>query len=156
MITKRTRAVVLPLSRRTIEQVSEHLNRRAGNYLALVVQQIGRGEEPSREDIARALRQRPPKHEAEAALVDYVISRYVLMTTPLKAGRKASQRRSLRDEGKIIVYYLTRLELARGTRESNSRAPRNITTIALRETAQAFGVSTKTVRRIVAGASFSA
>jgi hypothetical protein len=83
-------------------------------------------------------------------LLDYVITRYVLKTKPIRTGRKAPTR-SLREEHRIVSRYFRELTRARRAAATDSRAPRGTTAIAEKRTADAHQISARTVRRLVQG-----
>jgi len=144
---KRTMLVDIPtedlswMIRGTDEQL-----RRQGQIQTLVVRTLTRGKEVSLSDLAAAI-QETPGAPVPSVLLDYVAK--VLRSQPRRPGPKERTRTTWEDLA-IQAYYQYELGRARQAYEANSRRPRALADVAKRKTAAAFGISKRTVERVLA------
>lgn len=128
-----------------IRAAAERL-RRQGRIRDLVVGMLTRGEEPTLDDLASAI-QEIPDAPIPRVLVDYVAK--VLRGQPRRPGPKKPKRTTSGDLA-IRAYYQSELERAQCAREVEDRHARGAANVAKRATATAFGISKRTVERVLA------
>lgn len=139
------RIAVADLHPRAIEWLTRALEerlRRQGKFRELCLRMVARGDDPADEDLAAALEDpQPPPRE----LLDYVAS--LLRGQWRKPGRKPP--RTTAEDLYIQSYYHLKVEELRAhfERQRQKRAP--IKRRAAAETAAHFGISPRTVERIV-------
>jgi hypothetical protein len=95
-------------------------------------------DEPTPKDLARALREAPGE-PIPRALLDYVITRFVLQTVPRKQGRKTATPAAIA----IIAFYRHQLHKAR------QRMDAEPATRAKKFTAKKFGISVSTLEHLM-------
>jgi hypothetical protein len=104
---------------------------------------LERGKEPSREDFVAALGADGPHPKA---LTDYALA---IQSQPRRRGPKHPRRRTWEDLA-VKAFYQYELDKARHALARDSRRSRAVATVAKQFTAQAFGISKRTVERILA------
>jgi hypothetical protein len=120
--------------------------RRRGHIQELVVHMLARREEPTLDDLAAALT------EAPDAPIPMVVRRYaanVLRGQPRRTGPKTPTRTTATDLT-ICAHYQSEVEKARHNYAADNRKPRAFANVAKQATAKAFGISQRTVERIIA------
>jgi len=134
-----------------IVRAQEDRCREMGRIRELVTRQLARRAEPTRQDLADALKESPGAPIPQP-LIDYA-AELIRDNLPRKPGRK-SPPRSTWTNLMIRGYYVSQLERARRNharqKDRDERARlRPVKQLAAERTAQAFGLSLRTVERIV-------
>src|SRR5262249_44286497 len=135
-----------PTDRAWLIRATDERLRREGHIQELVIRVLDRGEEPTLDDLAAALT------EAPDAPIPLVVRRYaanVLRGQPRRTGPKTPTRTTATDLA-IRAHYQYEVEKARHSYAADNRKPRAIANVAKHATAKAFGISQRTVERIIA------
>jgi hypothetical protein len=127
-------------------RVTDEQLRRQGQIQELAVRTLARDKELSLSDLATAI-QETPDAPIPFVLVAYVAK--VLRSQPRRPGPKERTRTTWEDLA-IQAYDQYELNRARQAYEANSRRPRALADVAKRTTAAAFGISKRTVERVLA------
>jgi hypothetical protein len=131
-----------------LQQGADEALRRDGRLRELVLRMLARGDEPARDDLAAAVEEAPgapvPKEVAAYA------ARVIRARLPLKPGRKAPPRATW-EEIVIKAHFQRALQQATKAHEEDD-SPRTgaVKARALKATATAFKISTRTIERIIA------
>jgi hypothetical protein len=128
-----------------IRATDENL-RRQGRIRDLVVRMLTRGKEPTLDDLASAI-QEAPDAPIPMVLVDCVAR--VLRGLPRRPGPKKPKRTTSADLA-ICAYYHYELERAQQAHEADSPYARAVADAAKKATATAFGISKRTIERVLA------
>ena len=128
-----------------IRATDENL-RRQGRIRDLVVRMLTRGTEPTLDDLASAI-QEAPDAPIPKVLVDCVAR--VLRGLPRRPGPKKPKRTTSADLA-ICAYYHYELERAQQAHEADSPYARAVADAAKKATATAFGISKRTIERVLA------
>ncbi len=103
--------------------------------------------EPTRDDLAGALRDESP---LPAPIRDYIITRYLLQTTPIKTGRKTPTRSTADDDRVLDVYSRAYLKALDAYEADESAETRDVKRRAAQATANECGISPRTIDGILA------
>jgi hypothetical protein len=102
------------------------------------------GEHPEVEDLEAAI--------AESLVIPRDLADYCALTYGGARGRKTGRKtpaRTARQDLAIVAFYFDRLDEARAALQSDSNRPRDVKTIAKLATAQRFGISKRTLEKIL-------
>lgn len=129
--------------RRATWENSDLVMRDEGRYHDLVNAMLARGDRPSPADILAALQS---DGAPSRAFLDYVAN---VSDKPQRPGPKGPRRTAWQDLA-INAYYECQVTKARNAYQENSRQSRAFADVAKSVTAKAFGISPRTVERVLA------
>ena len=128
-----------------LERAHEDKLRSRGRLRELVLRTLQRGETPDDKDVEAAMNE---SLYLPRELADYVALAYGPGARARKPGRKRPPRTAMQDLAIVMTYYREE-EHARDAYQGAANGPRNVKTIAFRETAKRFSIGVGTVRNIV-------